>query len=155
MKHRAWIAFSGFLWFFVGCSLLYKGLHLVTQAAFQEGSLCDRMKGFFGSPQQSATALMGLGLLVGFIKGRFILAKTVRRVVGRIASLPLPIRIHEAYSPSYWLLIGLMIVLGMSLRFLPIPIDVRGTIDVAIGSALINGALLYFRAVRVIYTETV
>jgi hypothetical protein len=42
-----------------------------------------------------------------------------------------------------------MMMLGMIFRYLPIPIDVRGFIDLAIGSALMNGAMLYFRAARI------
>jgi hypothetical protein len=41
-----------------------------------------------------------------------------------------------------------MVLLGLVIRFLPIPIDARGLVDVAIGSALINGAMLYFRVVK-------
>lgn len=133
MKHRSWIAVSGFTWFLIGASLLFKGLELIAQAAL---------------PQKTATSLIALGLLVGFLKGRFVLSKTVRRVVTRIASLPAPIRFKDAYAPSYWILIAGMTSLGMLFRFLPIPIDIRGTIDVTIGSALINGAVLYFRACR-------
>lgn len=146
MKHRSWIAFSGILWFMIGVSLLYKGLNFISIAAFQADSLCFRIKDTFGGTQNSALFLIGLGLFVGFMKGRFVLVKTVRRVVGRIASLPVPIRFKDAYSKSYWILIGSMVALGMTFRFLPIPIDLRGTVDVAIGSALINGAMLYFRA---------
>lgn len=148
MKHRSWIALSGFLWFVIGVSLLYKGLRFITDAAFQADSLCYRMQGIFGTPQQAATSLIAVGLLIGFIKGRFVLSKTVRRVVGRIASLPLPIRFQDAYAPSYWFLIAGMVALGVSFRFLPIPLDIRGTIDLAIGSALINGSMLYFRAAK-------
>lgn len=155
MKHRAWIAFSGFLWFFIGAFLLYKGLYLITEAAFQTGSLCFKMGRLAGSPQQAAMGFIALGLFVGFFKGRFVLSKTVRRVVLRIAALPLPIRFKNAYSPSYWILIGSMMALGMFFRFLPIPIDIRGTIDIAIGSALINGALLYFRAAASTYEKQV
>lgn len=150
MKHRSWIAFSGFLWFFIGFSLLYKGIKLITEAAFSVHSLSFSMRDTFGSPQQAATIFIALGLLIGFIKGRFVLVKTVRRVVTRISNLSLPIRISQVYAPSYWLLIGSMVALGMSFRFLPIPIDIRGMIDIAIGSALINGAMLYFRAARTI-----
>jgi hypothetical protein len=150
MKHRGWIVLSGFVWLFIGVFLLYKGLRLIAQASFQSGSLCDRMQGTFGTPQQAATIFIAIGLMVGFFKGRFVLIKTVRRVVSRISSLPLPIRFKDAYSPSYYILIGSMMVLGMGFRFLPIPLDIRGTIDVAIGSALINGALLYFRAAKAI-----
>ncbi|HSX10857.1 MAG TPA: hypothetical protein VLF94_03985 [Chlamydiales bacterium] len=151
MTHRAWIAVSGFLWFFIGTFLLYKGLHLITEASFQPDSLCARGKEVFGSAQRAATVFIAVGLVVGFLKGRFVLVKTVRRVVNRIAGLPLPIRLRDAYSKSYWILIGSMVAIGMSFKFLPIPVDLRGAIDVAIGSALINGSMLYFRASRSIY----
>ncbi len=148
MKQRGWIAFSGFVWFAIGANLLYKGLRLISAATLDSDSMCSQMSRFFGTSQQAASFLIAVGLLVGFLKGRFVLGKTVRRVVARIHSLPLPIRFKQAYSPSYWILIGAMMALGMSFRFLPIPIDARGVVDVAIGSALINGALLYFRAAR-------
>ncbi|OGN63431.1 MAG: hypothetical protein A3E80_04260 [Chlamydiae bacterium RIFCSPHIGHO2_12_FULL_49_9] len=130
MKHRSWIALSGFLWFSIGGSLLYKGLKFISQ----------------GPSQETGTMLIALGLAIGFLKGRFVLSKTVARVSNRIAALPLPIRFRDAFSKSYWILIGSMMALGILFRFLPIPIEVRGLIDVAIGSALINGSMLYFRA---------
>ncbi len=148
MKHRGYIALSGFLWFISGGFLLYKGLHLINAATLRADTLCFRWQEFFGSPQQTATILIGVGLLLGFIKGRFVLSKTVNRVSTRIASLTAPIRFADAYSRSYWILILSMIALGMSFRFLPIPIDLRGLVDVAIGSALVNGAMLFFRAAR-------
>ena len=128
MTHRVWIAISGFIWFFIGSMLLYKGLRLL------EGSAI-------------ASQLIALGLLIGFFKGRFVLSKTVKRVVARIKELPLPIRLKDAYAKSYWILIGSMMALGMVFRFLPISTDIRGTIDITIGSALMNGAMLYFRSI--------
>jgi hypothetical protein len=148
MSHRAWIAVSGFLWLAVGGGLLFKGLRLISEGAISPDSLSFRMQGLFGTPQQSGTALIAAALLIGYVKGRFILSKTVKRVALRIASLPLPIRFTSVYAPSYFVLIGGMIALGILLRFLPIPIDLRGFIDTAIGSALINGAMLYFQAAR-------
>jgi hypothetical protein len=148
MTHRSWIAISGFVWLSIGAFLLYKGLHLISDGTIRSDSLCFRMREVFGSPRQSGTALIAAGLLVGFIKGRFVLSKTVRRVALRIVSLPLPIRFSAVYAPSYFILIGSMVALGISMRFLPIPVDLRGFIDTAVGSALINGAMLYFRAAR-------
>ena len=148
LTHRNWIAISGFVWLAVGAFLLYKGLHLISDGIVKTDTLCFKMQGLFGTPQQSGTALIAAGLFIGFIKGRFVLSKTVRRVALRISSLPLPIRFSSVYAPSYWILIGSMVALGMILRFLPIPVDLRGFIDTAIGSALINGAMLYFRAAR-------
>lgn len=151
MKQRGWVISSGLLWLVAGGWLLYKGLRLIAEAAFQPGSLCDSMQGTLGSAQQAASLYIAIGLLIGFLKARFVFVKTVRRVVSRIAALPLPISFSQAYAPSYWMLIGGMMALGMGFRFLPIPIDVRGMIDVAIGSALVHGAFFYFRAARTLY----
>jgi hypothetical protein len=148
MKHRGWIAVSGFVWLAAGFSLLYKGLHFISDATRSPNTLCFRFQEFFGSSQKAGTALIAAALLIGFLKGRFVLAKTVRRVTLRILSQPLPIRLVSVYAPSYCIVIGSTIGLGMAMRFLPIPIDARGFIDVAIGSALVNGAMLYFRAAR-------
>ena|SRR3990167_3890000 len=148
MKHRGWISISGFVWLAIGVFLLSKGLRLISEATHQSDTLCSSFQHIFGTPQQSGTALIAGGLLVGFFKGRFILSKTVKRVVHRILSLPLPIQLRLVYAPSYWIIIGLMMSLGMVFRFLSIPIDLRGFIDVSVGSALMNGAMLYFRAAR-------
>ena len=154
MKHKGWIFFSGLFWFGAGVSLLYKGLKFVSEGILTQDSLSHRMQGLFGSSQQAATALVAIGLLIGLLKGRFVLSKTVNRVVNRIRSLPLPIRFSQVYARSYWILIASMVGLGVSLRFLPIPVDARGLVDVAIGSALINGAMLYFRVARVFNPTT-
>ncbi len=145
MKHRDWIICSGGLWFAVGIMLMYKGLRLISDAQVDPGSLSMRMS---ESSSHVGNMIIFLALIVGFAKGRFVFSKTVQRVVSRIRSLPLPIRISEVYTKSYWILIGSMMMLGMVFRFLPIPIDVRGFIDLAVGSALTNGAMLYFRASR-------
>jgi hypothetical protein len=60
--------------------------------------------------------------------------------------LQAPIRFVDAYPKSYWLLLASMMALGFLLRL--VPVEVRGFIDVVVGSALLNGALLYFRAAR-------
>lgn len=148
MKQRSWILFSGFMWLIMGAFLLYKGLGLISQAVFASGTLCDQMKDFFGSASQAGAVLIALGLLIGFFKGRFVLVKTVRRTITRIASKEEPVSIKDAYSPLYWGLIFGMMLLGMMFRFLPISLDLRGAVDVAVGSALIHGALFYFAAAR-------
>ena len=130
MTHRTWIYISGLIWAVVGFALLYKGLGILSRAV---------------SPE-TASWWIAAGLLVGFIKGRFVFAKTVQRMSSRIASLPLPIRIRDVYSKGYWILLGSMMLLGFALRF--VPLEWRGFIDVAVGSALINGALLYFKTAR-------
>lgn len=135
MKHRGWVLTSGILWFAMGMVLMYKGLSLIAQAQSPMGHW-----------------FVFCALIIGFLKGRFVLGKTVKKVVGRIHSLELPIRFSQVYSRSYLILIASMMTLGMVFKFLPIPVEVRGFIDVAVGSALVNGAMLYFRAARAVPT---
>lgn len=134
MSKKIAIIFSGFLWMVIGVMLLSKGLRLIVgEAALSQDK------------QQTALLLISIGLLIGFIKGRFILSKTVKRVVERILSLPLPLPLAKIYDRKYLILLASMMTLGMTLKFLPISANVLGTIDVVIGSALINGALIYLR----------
>lgn len=149
MKHRGWIVLSGIFWLLMGGMLLRKGLSFLVQGVLTPHSLCDRFQGIFGSPSQTGTALLVIALVIGFLKGRLVLSKTVAKMVQRILSLELPIRFVDVYPRSYWFLIGGMMSLGVILRFGFIPIDLRGMIDVAVGSALLNGSLLYFRAALV------
>ncbi|MDE3046378.1 MAG: hypothetical protein KGJ02_07025 [Verrucomicrobiota bacterium] len=128
--HKKWIYFSGLIWALAGFSLLYKGLSIL-------GKQVD---------PNTASWWMAAGLLVGFIKGRFVLAKTVRRMCQRIASLAVPISVKDVYPKSYWILLGSMMLLGFALRL--VPLEWRGFIDVAVGSALLHGALLYVKAAR-------
>lgn len=148
MKSRGWIIFSGGLWVVMGTFLLQKGLHFISDARFVSDSISMKFQGFFGSASQAGSVILVLGLVIGFLKSRFVFSKSVKRVVDRIRSLPSPIRFTQVYAPSYWIIIGSMMMLGMVFRYLPIPIDLRGFIDVAIGSALINGGMQYFRFAR-------
>ncbi len=81
-----------------------------------------------------------------------MLKKSVKKQVARISQLSEPTHIKQIYSRGYYILIGSMMALGMSLRFLPVSLAVRGAVDIAIGFALFNGALQYYRASRVVRT---
>jgi len=142
------IVFSGLLWLVIGVHLLIKGLVLLVLAAYypeQPLTLFPALRGISSSSGQIAVILVSVGLLVGFLKGRYMLAKTVRRVVGRILSLPNPVHLKKVYSFPYLAIMLSMVALGFAVKFAPLNTDVKGLVDVAIGSALINGAILYFR----------
>ncbi len=150
-SHRTWIVISGLIWCAAGILLLIKGLtYIVTAASSPEGThpLFSAIVDLTGTVEQAALFLISLGLLVGFIKGRYVLAKTVRRITNRILALSTPIHWKDVYPKSYFILLFSMMLMGMLFRWLPIGFVIKGFIDVAIGSALINGALLYFREAR-------
>ena len=82
--------------------------------------------------------LAPLGLAIGFAKGRWVLSKTMQRLKTRLAALSHPISLKAAFPPAYLALIAVMVSLGFALRW--VPDDLRGLIDLAVGSALCLGA---------------
>ncbi len=143
MNRRSFIVFSGSLWFVIGLALMYRGLHYISEAQMDPNALSK------GS-SSAGNWIIFFALVVGFIKGRFIFAKTVERVVSRIRALSAPIRFWHVYSLSYWILIASMMGISLLFKYLPIPVDIRGFINLAVGSALVNGSMLYFRAARTV-----
>lgn len=147
-SHRTWIAISGVMWLIVGALLLIKGLSYIVGAKaslYTPSSLLNFIINWTGTLEKAALFVISLALLVGFVKGRFILKKTVRRVVDRILAQPAPVHFRDVYSKKYFGLLLSMMLLGMLFKWLPIGLVIKGFIDVAIGSSLINGAFLYFR----------
>jgi hypothetical protein len=151
-SRKLMVAFSGVLWMLVGLSLLSLGLHLLSDAAEMPWSAIEEsypvlrsIGPVLGGHAAASVLLICGGLAIGYLKCRFVLAKTVRRVVTRIVKQPEPMAFGSAYSKGYIFLILGMMGLGMSIKYLGGPSDIRGLVDTAVGSALINGALLYFR----------
>lgn len=139
------------IWFVIGVFLLQLGLRLLTGLLLPEAyysSMFTFLAGTLGSYENSVIALILAGLMIGFYKGRYVLAKSVKRVVNRIRSFEEPTSITRMYSLPYILLILSMIGLGMAIKFFQVPTDIRGAVDVAIGAALINGSMQYFRQAR-------
>ncbi|KAF3363350.1 putative membrane protein [Chlamydiales bacterium STE3] len=156
LKFRAstLIAFSGLVWFGAGLYLLTLGLNFLLESdnlansGQQVGPLLSLLSPI-ATYDQGTLLIVTLGLAIGFIKGKFIFAKTVRQTVERIVSFRPPIPLTKMYSIKYCMLLAGMMLLGMTFKFLGFSYDVRGLIDVAIGSALINGSMLYFRQVLI------
>lgn len=150
LSKHAWIIVSGIKWFAIGVMLLLKGLRLITAAAEHsaiQAPLIKYFQTFASNRHQASLLIVCLGLFIGFIKGRTVLAKTVGRITSRINLHSGGLTLSQAYDRKYWIVIGVMMALGMTLRFLPVPADIHGGVDVAIGSALINGAMIYFRTI--------
>ena len=98
--------------------------------------------------------IIALALIVGFLKARFILSKTANRVIGNIVKSPEPAHFSVAFTKGYLILIGCMAALGMAINLLGMPLDFRGFIDAAIGSALINGSVFYIRSFLAVRSKT-
>lgn len=143
-----WVVISGGTWFCIGLMLLTKGVKLIIQSSLQDspGQILALASNTVHGKEEGLFLLVLVALLVGFFKGKFVLAKTARRVVSRIASLPEPLSLFSVYSKGYLLILGSMVFLGMMMQWLSFSCEIRGLIDIAVGSALVNGAAFYFRA---------
>lgn len=152
-SHTALAYISGIIWLVVGCFLLQLGLSLLSIAIDTAGPdkslpMLHFLRTYVGGYQEGAIALIMLALFIGYLKGKHVLGKSAQKGVEHISTFPNPTSLSNMYNAKYYILLGAMIALGMSIKFLGLPNDVRGTIDVAIGAALINGAMCYFRMGR-------
>ncbi len=144
---------SGIVWLVVGGWLLSFGLGLAgsaLQVALLTPESIDpflsMVAQLIGGVDRAGVVIIAAALLIGYLKGRFVLIKSVRRVLARAQNIGLPIPLNKLYGKGYLMLIAGMMLLGMSMKWLALPNAVRGFVDIAVGSALINGALLFFRA---------
>ncbi len=145
---RRFFYVAGAVWLCVGTALLTLGIHFLT--TWQQNPVVpSHLFSFIPFFERcfSSNALLFLlisSLLLGYSKGRWVLRRTALRHMRYFSSLERP-SWARLYGPSSLLLIGIMMTLGMLLRWIPISLDVRGAVDVAIGAALIQGSLHYFR----------
>lgn len=151
LSHAKLIALSGAVWFAIGIYLLNLGLNLLVINPSTESAVLDHypllktITPFIGSLEAAALTLVIIALAIGYYKGRYVLGKSAQRGVERIQNMPNPAPLSKIYSGKYYILLGSMVALGISIKYLGLSNDVRGFIDTIIGAALINGAVIYFR----------
>lgn len=148
LSHPMLIGLSGLLWFAVGIYLLPLGIHFLLNGPMISAGpfyIFNALKYFGLNQENAALVLISIGLAIGYIKSKAIFAKTVKKGVAHIRSLPEKAPFYAVYTPKYLVLLGVMILLGLSMKWFSVPLDIRGFIDVAIGAALINGSVLYFK----------
>jgi hypothetical protein len=149
VSHPVLILISGCIWLAIGCFLLPLGLNFLVQSIDPNYAASRPLIDFiapYSGLDQAALVLVVVGLAVGYLKGTKIFSKSVQSSVDRILTLSNPAPISQIYTKKYYILLSSMILLGVLVRFLPN--DIRGLVDVIIGSALINGAMMYFRRAR-------
>ncbi len=145
LKHSTMLALGGLVWLAVGLYLLPLGLKFLAEPATNLSSslpLLSLMENFL-SHANALVILIASGLFVGYFKGRYILGKSAERESNRIKALPNPAPAQNLYSKRYYILVALMMGIGIAMRL--VPLDIRGWVDVAVGAALINGSVVYFK----------
>jgi len=145
LSHANLTFISGSIWMAIGVFLLQLGVTLLLEPHTGPLPILHFFQSFFGGLEEAAIAVAVVALYIGFLKGKHVLSKSARKGVEHICSFPNPTQLSSIYSPKYYLLLALMMGLGMSIKYLGLPNDVRGAIDIIVGSALVNGAIAYFR----------
>lgn len=131
-SHKTLYVLQGAVWLMVGAMLLNMGIRFL-MSTLEEGK------------ENGHLMLLILALILGQLKGRFMMKKVAMRSFDRISKMTQPVALHNIYTKGNYIVIGIMMLLGMGMKFLPVPLEARGFIDVAVGSALIQGSLFYFR----------
>lgn len=152
IKHKNLIAFSGLLWAGMGFFLLYIGLGFIAKASTTTlpqnsagNPLLSFLSDYFGGTETSAIFLIIIALGLGTLKSRMVFAKVINKMVVNIRSFPDPVNFTNIYGLKYLVLMGIMMSFGFAMKYFEVSNDIRGLVDVAVGSALLNGGLSYFR----------
>jgi hypothetical protein len=152
VSHQTLIIISGAIWFAVGVFLLTLGLGFLVEGMRSQAPsstpFITLLAPYFGGLEQAVVIIIALALYIGYLKGRYVLGKSAKRGIDRIHTLENPSSLAKIYSAKYYILLAVMIGLGISMKFFGLSTDIRGAIDVVVGSALINGGMLYFRSIK-------
>lgn len=149
LSRRTLCIIAGSIWLLAGANLLFLGARFLIDSAAtpsHAGSNLPLLHAVMEwMPQESFAVpfLACIGVMIGCLKGRMVLRRAACREVERIFALPQPVSIFELYSVRGAIVLGVMFCLGFLLKFLNLPLDIRGVIDVAIGIALILGSAHY------------
>lgn len=148
MRPKYGFFLAGVMWLGIGLLLLSRGLNYLKllMANHDTFVLFDSIGAKAISTDMKSYALVSLGIVMGFFKAHLTLKKMVEKNFVRISNMD-KVSLFKIYPLNSWLIIFFMMGMGMSLRLLPIPRDIYSLILIAVGSALIQGGIFYFRGV--------
>ena len=137
MGKQRLLQIAGLIWIVVGLFLIYRGSDLYNLAVIEQNT-----------SKETLIISIILGVVIGIIKGKFVLSKTALRNRNRINQLGPPLRIYQIFSgPFYGLIVGMML-LGFLLREFNSYLGgyvVVASIYCGIGMALIAASSVYWK----------
>ena len=147
MDKQRLLQVAGLIWIIVGLFLIYRGSGLYNLAVIEQNT-----------GKETLIISVILGVVIGIIKGKFVLSKTALRNRNRINQLVPPISIHQIFSGAFYGLIAGMMVLGFLLREFNAYLGgyvVVASIYCGIGMALIAASSVYWKNEQLPPTEEV
>ncbi len=128
-RHLAWLAFA--LWLLGGVVLCVFGTRRLLQA------------GQAATPPVSLGLGVAVSVGVGFAKGRWLLSKTASRNIERLGLFTEKLRPIHVYGARSWIVISVMVAVSLALNLGSTPLFWRGTVNLAVGVALLTSSLSY------------
>ena len=128
------ISLYGIAWLALGSRLLLKGIYIFDEIHLKQEVLDSNLYYY----------LVG-ALVLGLVKGKFILKKSADRIIRHIVQFEEPLKWKQIFPKSFYFFMTIMMCFGIAIKFLPIDLVVKGSIDIFVGSALITGALYFFK----------
>ena len=128
---------AGLIWIIVGLFLIYRGSGLYNLAVIEQNT-----------SKETLIISVILGVVIGILKGKFVLSKTALRNRNRINQLVPPLSIHHVFSGPFYGFIAGMMILGFLLREFNAYIGgyvVVASIYCGIGMALIAASSVYWK----------
>ena len=137
MDKQRLLQVAGLIWIIVGLFLIYRGSGLYNLAVIEQNT-----------SKEALIISVILGVVIGILKGKFVLSKTALRNRNRINQLVPPLSIHHIFSGSFYVLIAGMMILGFLLREFNAYLGgyvVVASIYCGIGMALITASSVYWK----------
>lgn len=150
-KHTTFHQLAGLIWLCVGFSLMSVGIRYLMESVndVQSASFVMRfLSPIAGGREQAACILIAFGLFIGYLKVRYVLQKAILRLSSKILTLPNPAHAKLVFEFRYFALVAVMMGIGLLMKLLAVPPDIRGLIDVGVGSALLSGSLHFFKIAK-------
>ena len=137
MDKQRLLQIAGLIWVIVGLFLIYRGSGLYNLAVIEQNT-----------SKETLIISVILGVVIGIIKGKFVLSKTALRNRNRINQMVPPLSIHQIFSGAFYGLIAGMMILGFLLREFNAYLGgyvVVASIYCGIGMALIAASSVYWK----------
>ena len=137
MGKQRLLQIAGLIWVIVGLFLIYRGSGLYNLAVIEQNT-----------SKETLIISIILGVVIGILKGKFVLSKTALRNRNRINQLVPPLSIHQVFSGAFYGLIAGMMILGFLLREFNAYLGgyvVVASIYCGIGMALIAASSVYWK----------
>ncbi|MBT3340866.1 MAG: hypothetical protein HOM34_08760 [Planctomycetes bacterium] len=135
VSHRLLKRLAALVWFFGAGHLLFK-----SQGLFAEAELLN-------ASQLTTKLALATGLILGFIKARFLFAKLCKKNLQRIDGITKP-KWWQFYRARFFLLLALMMLTGASLSRMAHghygQLLAVATLDLSLGIALLASGLIVF-----------